>query len=421
MSSNELEYLRLPKGFHVRDGEYLDTYIKVLLLLTEISKSCGYETVILPSLGFQSTFSRAANVLGDKTFDFLDRKGRSVLMSPDSTAGLLRWHAESRTVHDCSKIAWCAPVFRYRNVENRGFHQIGFSAINWFHQLHDIDWPLVDLSNNLLYLIKEVLGGQASVKINNVGAIKRTINSLLSFSESRELISRLMKEKSSIGKIELLTVTLPDSDEKLALLNIFGATAPLNDKASNLISEMQRSMYNFAAQLKDVDKVDFTLDNLHSSEIVNGIGIEFYAANGARIGDGGRYDDFAGQFDSRCRTLVSVCTGIEALLRNMRSYNSPHPVLDLAIVCFPEAQSLLKDCIYQLRVNNMRVEEIPLLGKPRVAISKAKQKAKYYCVIGNNEVRDAHFVVHKSHVDYSEKIPLKLASSRLLEIISENK
>ncbi|WP_168404587.1 ATP phosphoribosyltransferase regulatory subunit [Erwinia amylovora] len=421
MSSNGFEYLRLPKGFHVRGEKYLDVYLKSLLRLTEISRSCGYESVVLPSLGFQSTFGRAANVLGDKTFEFLDRKGRNVLMSPDSTAGLLRWHAESRTMNDCSKISWFAPVFRYRNVENRGFHQIGFSAINWFHNPQDIDWPLIDLSNNLLDLIRGVLDEPGSVKINNVGAIKRTITSLLSLSDSKELIAKLMKEKSSAGKIELLTVSLPDSDEKLALLSIFGATARLNKGATNLVLEMQKDMHNFADKLKNVDKIAFALDNLHSSEIVSGIGIEFYTANGARIGDGGRYDEYAKIFDSRCQTLVSVCSGIEAFFRNINSYNEPHPNIDLAIICFPEAQSLLKDCVYQLRNKNIRVEEIPLLGKIKGAISKVKQKAKYYCIIGNDEMRDAHFIVHNSTGDYSEKISLNMAQSRLFEIISGQK
>ncbi len=183
-------------------------------------------------------------------------------------------------MNDCSKIGWFAPVFRYRNVENRGFHQIGFSAINWFHNPQDIDWPLIDLSNNLLDLIRGVLDEPGSVKINNVGAIKRTITSLLSLSDSKELIAKLMKEKSTAGKIELLTVSLPDSDEKLALLSIFGATARLNKGATNLVLEMQKDMHNFADKLKNVDKIDFALDNLHSSEIVSGIGIEFYTANG---------------------------------------------------------------------------------------------------------------------------------------------
>ncbi|HEJ9146974.1 TPA: ATP phosphoribosyltransferase regulatory subunit [Serratia marcescens] len=421
MSSSELEYLRLPKGFHVRDEKYLDIYLRALLKLTEISKSCGYESVFLPSLGFQSTFARAANVLGDKTFDFLDRKGRNVLMSPDSTAGLLRWHAELRTINDCSKIAWCAPVFRYRNVENRGFHQIGFSAINWFHNQQSIDWPLIDLSNNLLDLIKGVLGEKGSVKINNVGAIKRTITSLLSRSESKELITKIMKEKTSDGKIALLTVSLPYSDEKLALLNIFGAAISLNERASNLIREMHREMSSFADKLRNVNKIDFALDNLHSSEIVSGIGIEFYAANGARIGDGGRYDEFAAKFDSRCQTLVSVCTGIEAFFRNMCYHNEEYPGIDLAIIFFPDAQFLLKDCVYQLRRNNIRVEEVPLFGKIKVAISKVKKKAKYYCLIGNNEISNEQFILHKSSGDYSEKISLDIAPSRLFEIVSGKK
>ncbi|WP_241169982.1 ATP phosphoribosyltransferase regulatory subunit [Serratia marcescens] len=421
MSSSELEYLRLPKGFHVRDEKYLDVYLKSLLKLTEISKICGYETVVLPSLGFQSTFARAANVLGDKTFEFLDRKGRNILMSPDSTAGLLRWHAELRTINDCSKIAWCAPVFRYRNVENRGFHQIGFSAINWFDSKRSIDWPLIDVSNNLLSLIKSVLDEEGAVKINNVGAIKRTITSLLPHSESNGLITKLMKEKTSAGKIALIAVSLPDSDEKSALLNVFGEAINLNEKASNLIKGMQNEMHSFADRLRNVKNIDFALDNLHSSEIVNGIGIEFYAANGARIGDGGRYDEFSAKFDSRCQTLVSVCTGIEALFRNICSQNERHPDIDLAVMCFPEAQFLLKDCVYKLRGNNLRVEEVPLFRKTKVAISKVKQKAKYYCLIGKDEIRSEHFILYKSSGDYSEKISLDIAPSRLLEIVAGEK
>jgi len=421
VSSEELEYLRLPKGFHVRDENYMDIYLDALLHLTDISKSCGYESVFLPSLGFQSTFARAAEVLGEKAFEFTDRKGRGVLLSPDSTAGLLRWHAGSRTANDCSKIAWCAPVFRYRNVENRGFHQIGFSAINWFHQPYEFDWPLIDLSNNLLDLIRRVSGEQGSIKINNVGAIKRTITSRLPLLAGKELISKLMKEKSSAGKIDLLTVTLPPSNEKLALLHIFGAEVTPGVIASELVNKMQKDMRKFAARLKHVGNIDFALDNLHSSEIVDGIGIEFYAASGERIGDGGRYDTFAGQFDSRCRTLVSVCTGIEALVRHRRRRETSGVPIDLAVVCFPEAQGWLKECVYQLRASGLRVEEIPIIGKPKAAVAKAKQRARYYCVTGTGEMQSSQFMVNQSSDDASESVPLELAYSKLIRILLRKK
>ncbi|MCK8248912.1 hypothetical protein LW986_17980, partial [Erwinia amylovora] len=84
-------------------------------------------------------------------------------------------------------------------------------------------------------------------------------------SDSIELIAKLMKEKYTAGIIELLNVSLPDSDDKLSLLSIFGATSRLNKVETNLVLEMHKDMHNLADKLKNVDKKDYALDNLHSS------------------------------------------------------------------------------------------------------------------------------------------------------------
>lgn len=413
-----LEYLRLPKGFHVRDEKYIFSYNNILNTLIDCSRLCGYEIALLPSLGFLATFDKGANVVGNKAYQFLDKKGREVILSPDSTAGLLRWHLEAKRASASTKVGWCAPVFRYRNVENRFFNQIGFSYINVKGIDQNIDWPLIDVTNSLLRLIKRTIGDNASVKINNVGGLKKTLSAQLLPEEVDSLVTHLHKEKSSKARLDILDTRLPESKEKNALLSIFGADIMLSRDAERLIEAMFEEMRLFAHNLKNVTKIQYALDSLHSSEIVNGIGIEFYANSGTRIGDGGRYDEFAHRFDQKCHSLVSVCTGVEALIKNgALSNNSPSSVYDLTIIRFVDSQSLLKNCIHLLRENDISVQEVTVVRNVKNAILSAQQQSRFYCIIGKSENQKEQFILHEQFQRSSMVIPFDNAEYLLLDLL----
>jgi histidyl-tRNA synthetase len=415
-----LEYLRLPKGFHVRDENYIFSYNNILNTLVDCSRLCGYEIALLPSLGFIATFDKGANIVGNKAYQFLDKKGREVVLTPDSTAGLLRWHLEAKRESASTKVGWCAPIFRYRNVENRFFNQIGFSYINVKGIDQDVDWPLIDATNSLLRLVKRTLGSSASVKINNIGALKKIFSVHLLPEEVSSLVSRLHKEKSDEGRLQILDSKFPESKEKNALLSIFGADITLKEESERLIETMYEEMRLFAENLKNVNQIQYALDSLHSSEIISGLGIEFYTNSGSRIGDGGRYDDFANKFDKKCESLVSVCTGVEALIKNQAfSTHRPTPMYDLTLIRFTDSQSLLKSCIHTMRENGISVQEVTVVRNMKSAIISAQQKARFYCIVGKSERQKEQFVLHDQFQRSSMVIPFEHAESLLLDLLKE--
>ncbi|MBI4806960.1 MAG: histidine--tRNA ligase [Desulfovibrio sp.] len=98
----------------------------------------GYREARLPVLERTELFSRSigeeTDVVSKEMYTFPDRKGRSLTMRPEATAGMVRAYVENglHAQEEMTKL-WCAgPMFRYERPQKgrmRQFHQIDVEAL----------------------------------------------------------------------------------------------------------------------------------------------------------------------------------------------------------------------------------------------------------------------------------------------------
>ena len=140
----------------------------------QVFKRYGCREIRIPVLEKTELFART---IGDETdivqkemYTFLDRKGRSLTLRPEATAGVLRAYIESQ-LHSrerVSKLFTFGPMFRYERPQKgrtRQFHQINVDVLGT--QAPQADAELLIML--WAYLESLGLSGSLVLEINSLG------------------------------------------------------------------------------------------------------------------------------------------------------------------------------------------------------------------------------------------------------------
>ena len=328
----ENDHLALPKGFTVREDDWLLKERKILDVFYQRARQIGCTLIRTPPLGFSSTFRRAANTTGEKVFEFQDRKGRNLMLAPDSTAAVLRWFLsrEDKNVALSERVLFVCPIFRYRHKPNRVFHHVGFSLINESDNKNGtLDEGSLQIGRAMMRAMLD-LGVVPQVEVRNLAIIRHCLTRLGAPADDVSGLMHNLRTLSHEDRCALIRARFSDGlmiDEFCRLINLrFKLTeefpySPFSKLVE--INEMIGSTVRFASLLNDglaeVSSSTVTFDDFHASEIQGGIAYRFFSQDGENIGDGGSYDLYGGRYDPRISSLKSVCSSIEKLIKKMSS------------------------------------------------------------------------------------------------------
>lgn len=130
---NSQSMYKVPKGFSDRPpAEYL-SQLSVMNKFFELTKSMGFEPMHVSPVSFTSTFNDNREVTKDWTYRFNDKKGRDLVLNPDSLPPLLRAYTEQyKQTKEPTRWSFCTPIFRYKksNWEKRYRFHLGATLIN---------------------------------------------------------------------------------------------------------------------------------------------------------------------------------------------------------------------------------------------------------------------------------------------------
>ena len=133
----------------------------------------GYEEIKLPVMERTELFSRgigdSSDIVQKEMYTFHDRKGRSVTLRPEGTAGVVRHYIENGydKRDPLKKFYYSGPMFRYERPQKgryRQFYQFGVEAFG-------MESPLLD-ADTLAMLVDyfTAIGIESPlVKVNNIG------------------------------------------------------------------------------------------------------------------------------------------------------------------------------------------------------------------------------------------------------------
>lgn len=311
------ESLQAPRG--TRDLLPADTarWAAVEASLRGVFGRFGYREIRTPVFEHTELFVRgigeSTDIVGKEMYTFADRKGRSLTLRPEGTAGVVRSYAEHRLgagEHGEAKLFYLGPMFRYERPQAgryRQFWQAGAEAIGYADPASDAE------SIAMLVTALRTLGlKDLSIDISSVGD-----------AETREAYRARLLEflggwkggMSAESRARMATNPLRILDSKDPADEELVAWAP---KVANHLST--RSSAHFAAVLRHLDRLK--LPYSVNKKLVRGL--DYYTdtvfevlsadlGSQSAVAGGGRYDGLVGRFQAQARPAVGWAIGLDRL------------------------------------------------------------------------------------------------------------
>lgn len=419
-----------PKGVHdilPNDHEYF-TYIKKVV--RHRCRQSGFRRISTPIFEATEVFQRG---IGDETdivqkemYTFQDRKGRSLTLKPEGTAGVARAYIE----HGMSQwpqpveLYYIEPHFRYDRPQKgryRQFWQFGFEILG------ESDPALDAQIIHLAHLVNEDLGiaPLLALQLNTIGCNDekcrlRYISDLKNFyfGKGRSLCAdcQIRVEKNPLRLL----------DCKMEDCRILGELAPqMKNYLCAECAEYHQQLCSFLKELK--------IEHRENTRLVRGLDyysrtvFEFWdKEQGAQnaIGGGGRYDGLIELMGGLPTPAVGYAAGIERIIANMRAEGITVPRKDDLHVF-----------VAQLGFG-AKLKCIPLIAKMRGAglrtvgaLGKGSMKAQlrladkfqvpYTVIIGITEVREQTAIIRDMKRGSQRTVALDKVIPELMKAIGE--
>lgn len=170
-----MSYQRL-KGFADLYGPLVDKFSAMESLAAKIFPRYGFQQLRTPIVEatalFQRSIGQNTDVVQKEMFTFPDRKGRSLTLRPEATAGVLRACIEEGMLKAgaVTRVFTIGSMFRYERPQKgrmREFHQINCECLG-------MDNPYVDagLISMLVFFLNSLAIKNLSLKINSLGCME---------------------------------------------------------------------------------------------------------------------------------------------------------------------------------------------------------------------------------------------------------
>ncbi len=365
---------------------------------------------------FVRTIGDTTDIVEKEMYTFLDKKGRSLTLRPEGTAGVVRAYLENNLYarERVSKFYYVGPMFRYERPQAgrlRQFHQIGAEIIGTDSPLGDVEIIIasMDFFNSL------GLRG-LTLYLNNLGCRKcrpSFKNALKKYLETNK--SKLCDDcKRRVDKNPLRVLDCKIDSKKLKDIPVIG------DFLCGVCSER----FGRVEEMLKLLKVDYTID----PHIVRGL--DYYTgtvfevkteALGAQdaVAAGGRYDnlvsDLGGPEDIGA---VGFSLGTERLIMVIKTQGLKIPSAnktDVYIATLGEkAKDTALEVLFSLRRNGLSVETGYDKKSLKAQLRQAdKSGARYALIIGDDEIEKGVFILR----NMKDATQTEVKSGDIIEII----
>ena len=355
----------------------------------------GYEEIRLPLLESTELFSRgvgeATDLVEKEMYTFPDRKGKSLSLRPEGTAGCVRACIENGLLHNRKQKLWYhGSMFRYERPQkgrNREHTQIGAEAFGM---------PGPDIDAEMLVMLARAfrdLGVASALTLE-----LNTIGSAASRARHRQaLVDYLTPHRDELdadSRRRLATNPLRIFDSKVPSTRAIVAAAPkLHD-------------YLDAAAEAHFDDLRRRLDAVHVDHRLNPLlvrGLDYYThtvfewvteALGAQnaVCSGGRYDGLVERLGGRAIPGAGFGMGLDRLaLLHEHSVSADYAQADLYLaVAAPEHASWASALAERIRdATPLRVLQHAGAGGLRSQLGEADRcGARWAAIVGDEEIAE---------------------------------
>lgn len=422
------EAFQTPKGVHdilPPDHEYY-TFIKKVI--RHRARQAGFRRISTPIFEYTELFTRSigdnSDIVTKEMYTFNDKKGRSLTLKPEGTAGVVRAYIQHgmNQLPQPLMLYYFEPHFRYDNPQKgryRQFWQFGFEIIGESDPA--LDAQLIQLANK----IHEDLGidGLFDLQLNTIGT-----------SESRAKYTQVLsdyyvgKERSLCEdcKSRLHTNSMRLLDCKQEDCQILAQIAPpmkdyLDKESLDYHAELKEYLDEIGIEYKDNPKLVRGLDYYTKTVF------EFWdKTEGAQnaVGGGGRYDGLIQFLGGQDTPAVGYAAGVERIIANMKREKIRVPSKDeLHVFVAQLGKEAKKKCLGLIeRLREEGIKTMGALGKGSINVQLRlanKFKAPYAVLIGITEVREGTAIIRNMQKGVQETVKIEKVPEKLLKFIGE--
>jgi len=367
----------------------------------------GYKEVRIPVLERTELFSRSigeeTDVVQKEMYTFPDRKGRSLTLRPEATAGVMRALVEEKRAGEgLAKFFAYGPMFRYERPQKgrmRQFHQIDVEAVGSPDPLLDAEILL------MLDQYLRALGlSRLTIELNSLGCkhcrpiFLDVLREFLRGMHGEQLCEDCMRRKLT-NPLRVLDCKVPQCKEYT--IDAPKITDHLCPECAEHFAVVRRVLdaagLNYVLNPRLVRGLDYYVRT--TFEIVSGeIGSQ------SSVAGGGRYDGLVSAIGGPDAPGVGFACGMERLALLLDSVSEPHP--DFVLVVLDPAgleQGLL--VAQQLRQAGFS-GEAPFAAKSAKSQMRAADKsgARFCLVLGPDELAQKTVVVRNMQGGEQESV-----------------
>ncbi len=389
------ETLKTPRGTRDLLPSQTPLWQAVEAAFREAFRRYGYAEIRTPIFEATELFVRgigeATDIVGKEMYTFADRKGRSLTLRPEGTAGVVRAYVEhSLGAGEAgeAKLCYIGPMFRYERPQAgryRQFWQAGVEAIGFSEPLADAE---------CISLLVDALGASGlkglSVDVNSVGcpACRPPYLEMLRahLASSRDSLSA-----ESQARLETNPMRVLDSKDPKDQAAVDAAPKTTN----HLCRECSA---HFASLLRLLERAG--IEHQVNKKLVRGL--DYYTRTAFEVlssqlgsqnavAGGGRYDKLVGQFLGAERPAVGFGVGLDrlvSLLEMAGSQAGSLPVQVAVVALGPAAYGPAFALSQELRALGASVWMDLSRKKSMKAQMKAAAElgARYALILGEDEL-----------------------------------
>lgn len=384
-------------------------------LLRTICANYNVKEMRTPIFEHTELFNRAVgdttDVVSKEMYTFEDKKGRSITLRPEGTAGIVRAYVENKLYgmpEKLQKVYYMGPMFRYERPQNgrqRQFHQFGVEMLG-------VESPYVDVECMLMAV--------TIVKALGLKNIQLHINSL-GDQESRDAYREalqnhfqpVLNELCHDCQVRYEKNPLRILDCKVDKNHPMMQTAP---KTIDYLSDNAKAHFEKVCALLDDLEIDYVVDpnlvrglDYYSHTVFEIISDDPKLGAGSTVGGGGRYNGLVEELGGPQTPGVGFAFGMERLMIALGDDHDDDEGLDVYIMPLgTEAKDLAMQIMTMLRANGFTCDmdqcDRGLKGQFK---SADRFHAHFSMIIGEDEVQKEVVNMKCNHTKEQVEVPLE--------------
>lgn len=419
---------QLPKGVHdilPADHEF-HTFIKKVV--RHRCRQAGFRRISTPVFEFTDVFARsigaASDIVSKEMYTFKDRKGRSLTLKPEGTAGVCRSFIQNnmQSWPQPVELYYIEPHFRYDRPQKgryRQFWQFGFEVIG------ESD-PALDAQ--VIFLAHKILDDLGiahlfRLQLNTIGSSEDRLKYAQALRDYYFGKERYLGEDDKM-RLEKNPLRILDSKNEDTMI--------LNESAPKLWDYLSDESKAYHEELKEY-LADLKIEYVDNPLLVRGLDyytktvFEFWdKTDGAQnaIGGGGRYDGLMELMGGPATPACGFAAGMERIIANMKREKIRVPRKDdLHVFVAQLGQIAKKKCLPLIvELREAGVKTMGALGKGSIKTQLRladKFKVPYTVILGITEVREGTAIIRDMKVGTQLTVPFEDTVDAIVKLIGD--